>query len=184
MALPIPNSPHHLIFDLVAEPVNPAPAAALFHSSADAMAPAMATVETKPAKEDRNTYFGNCMNEVSCDTYQYVQKYGVRIFTLLIISLLTYVSTTIDFSNVSAAPEVTTRRLRGDTVLTPDTGEWNTKLKVISLVISLGVSIFVYSYSCMMFAPQGFGAGGGGGGHGGGRNGPMPPAWSPENERQ
>ena len=34
-----------------------------------------------------------------------------------------------------------------------------------------------------MFAPQGFGAGGGGGGHGGGRNGPLPPAWSPENER-
>ena len=91
------RTPNHPIFDLVAEPVNPAPAAALFHSSADAMAPAMATVETKPAKEDRNNYIGNCMNEVSCDTYQYVQKYGVRIFIVWIISLLTYVSATIDF---------------------------------------------------------------------------------------
>ena len=68
------------------------------------MAPAMATVETKPAKEDRNNYFGNCMNEVSCDTYQFVQKYGVRIFTLLIISLLTYVSTTIDFFRCVCSP--------------------------------------------------------------------------------
>ena len=70
------------------------------------MARAMATVETKPAKEDRTIYFGDSMDEVKRVAYQFVQKYGVRILVTLIFSVVTYVSATIDLPDLTEAPDV------------------------------------------------------------------------------
>lgn len=76
--------PIYPIFDLVAEPVNPAPySVALSHSSAAAMAPA----ETEPDKEDRTLYIDCCVKYVySFEGYFFARNIGVS--TLVVAGIL------------------------------------------------------------------------------------------------
>ena len=91
------------IFDLVAEPVSPAPySAALSHSSAAAMA----TAKTEPIVVDRNTYIDCCVKWVySVVGYLFAHKIGVS--TLVFIGTLVTIS---ESSHSVVAPPIGSHR--------------------------------------------------------------------------
>ena len=111
----------------------------------------MATAETEHYKEDR-TYIDCCVDWwYHFVNYQYAQKIGVSILVLIGVSVTVFC---VSFQD-ARAPDDGGRRLRGETLIGPDTITARADIKIIYATLgSIGVLGSMYSYFCMMFPPQ------------------------------
>ena len=140
--------PPQPIFDLVAEPVSPAPySVAPSHSSAVAMAP----VETELTEEDRTPFIDCCVDWwYHFVNYLFAQKIGVSLlvfFSILVVILESSPS-------LAEAPLTKPRSLRSENrkFSGPDTQLPQTNFQEIAMWMSVGVCGLIFSYSCLMQA--------------------------------